>query len=121
MVIVLNGRPQDERLHPAIIADLLPPGFEIETVLRPEDGARRGASGPYSWIGEISRTKVAEARDDRFVAALDVRDSPFTLAYVVRAVTPGAYTLPGGVVEDMYRPGVVARTAAQSITIAAAP
>ena len=117
LVIVLSGAAESDRLHPAIIADLLPPGFEIETILRPEDGGGQNRSGPYRWIGEISRTKVAEARDDRFVAALDVRKQRFTLAYVVRAVTPGQYLVPGGVVEDMYRPGVVGRTNAFRVTV----
>ncbi|HXI87186.1 MAG TPA: alpha-2-macroglobulin, partial [Parvularculaceae bacterium] len=121
LVVVLRGATEDQRLHPAIIADLLPAGFEIETVLNPEDGAVvDGDSGPYRWVGEISRPKVAEARDDRFVAAIDLRDDHFTLAYIVRAVTPGAYVAPGAVIEDMYHPGVVGRTAAQSLSIAAA-
>ncbi|MFQ5562286.1 MAG: alpha-2-macroglobulin [Parvularculaceae bacterium] len=120
LVVVLTGAAANERLHPVIIADLLPAGFEIETVLRPEDGGGRGRSGPYKWIGEISYPKIAEARDDRFVAAIDVRKNRFTFAYIVRAVTPGDYVLPGGVVEDMYRPGVFARTASTSLSIAAA-
>jgi alpha-2-macroglobulin len=110
-VIVLTGAAQDDRLHPAVIADLLPAGFEIETILSPEDGAGRGRNGPYRWVGEISRSRVAEARDDRFVAAVDVRGKKrFTLAYIVRAVTPGSFVMPGAVIEDMYRPGVYART-----------
>lgn len=119
-IVVISGKPQDKRNHPAVIADLLPAGFEIESVLRPEDGGGNTYSGPYAWIGDISYPKIAEARDDRFVAAIDVRDSRFTLAYVVRAVTPGTFVMPGAVVEDMYRPGVFARTAASSLTVAAA-
>jgi hypothetical protein len=33
-------------------------------------------------------------------------------------VTPGAYTLPAAAVEDMYRPGVHARTSVGRIRIA---
>jgi len=128
LVVVLSGKASDDRLHPAIIADLLPAGFEIETVLRPEDGARdpsRGGGegdGPYQWAGVLSYPRIAEARDDRFVAAVDLRGrSRFTVAYIVRAVTPGAYALPGAVMEDMYRPGVFARTAMRRVDIAAAP
>ena len=120
LVIVLTGQASADRLHPAIIADLLPAGFEIEAILKPEDGGGRDTSGPYKWIGEISYTKVSEARDDRFVAAMDIRRQRFTLAYIVRAVTPGSYVMPGAVIEDMYKPGVVGRTAAQSLKIAAA-
>ncbi|MEQ8751582.1 MAG: alpha-2-macroglobulin family protein, partial [Amphiplicatus sp.] len=120
LVVVLTGQASADRLHPAIIADLLPAGFEIEAILKPEDGGGRDTSGPYKWIGEISYTKVSEARDDRFVAAMDIRRQRFTLAYIVRAVTPGSYVMPGAVIEDMYKPGVVGRTAAQSLKIAAA-
>lgn len=110
-VVVLSGTAQDNRLHPAIIADLLPAGFEIETILRPDDGAGNGRNGPFSWVGELSYPRVAEARDDRFVAAVDVNGRQrFTLAYVVRAVTPGSFVIPGAVIEDMYRPGVFSRT-----------
>jgi len=70
---------------------------------------------------------IAEARDDRFVAAFDLSEhkvnpyyvrnkehayNAFHLAYVVRVVTPGIFALPEAVVEDMYRPGVMARTEA---------
>lgn len=119
LVVVLTGQAQADRLHPAIVADLLPSGFEIEAILKPEDGAGQGNSGPYRWIGEISYTRVAEARDDRFVAALDLRRDRFTLAYVVRAVTPGRFVMPGAVIEDMYKPGVVGRSAVETLTIAA--
>ena len=122
LVIAIKGNARDDRLHPAIIADLLPPGFEIETILKPADGAAQsgGAGGAYRWLGKISRTKIAEARDDRFIAALDIRKESFTVAYIVRAVTPGAYLMPGVVVEDMYRPGYVGRTSAGKLTVASA-
>jgi hypothetical protein len=118
-VITLGLSPKERRNNPVIVADLLPAGFEIETVLRPADGDRSGgADGAFAWIGEIDRAQTAEARDDRFVAAIDVIGDNRTLAYVVRAVTPGTYTMPGVVAEDMYRPDVFARTAATQITIA---
>lgn len=122
LVIVVTGKAAADRLHPAVLADLLPAGFEIEAILNPEDGAQEGTSGPYKWIGPISWTKVSEARDDRFVAAIDLynnKDS-FTVAYLVRAVTPGEFTFPGAVIEDMYRPGVFARTEVTKVKIAAA-
>ncbi len=120
-VVVISGAAQDEKIHPAIIADLLPAGFEIETILRPEDGGGQGRNGPYKWLGALSYPRVAEARDDRFVAAVDVRGkTSFKLAYIVRAVTPGTFVAPGAVIEDMYRPGVFARTAVQRVVIAKA-
>jgi uncharacterized protein YfaS (alpha-2-macroglobulin family) len=41
------------------------------------------------------------------------------MAYVVRAVTPGRFTLPEAVVEDMYHPGTMARTAAGTAIVTA--
>ena len=97
-------------------ADDIPAGFEIEGTLRPDDA---GDTGPYNWIGELDRPQIAEARDDRYVAAIDLRDQqPVTLAYIVRAVTPGSFAMPGAVVEDMYRPDVFGRSAADRVVIA---
>ncbi|MFN3212091.1 MAG: alpha-2-macroglobulin family protein [Henriciella sp.] len=119
LVVALTVSPRERRNNPVIIADLLPAGFEIETVLRPADGAREfGTDGAFAWIGEIDQAETAEARDDRFVAAVDVVSDARTLAYVVRAVTPGSFTMPGVVAEDMYRPDVFARSAASDLTIA---
>ena len=120
LVVSLTLTPSERRNNPLIVADLLPAGFEIETVLRPADGAQAGGrGGAFAWVGEIDRANTAEARDDRFVAALDLIDEPKRLAYVVRAVTPGEYTLPGVVAEDMYRPNVFARSTADRVTIVA--
>ena len=93
-------------------------------MLGPADGEGREQwdgrriNGPFSWLGVISPTNVAESRDDRFVAALDLRGQAFTVAYVVRAVTPGTFTNPGAVIEDMYRPGVFGRGAPSQVRIA---
>jgi alpha-2-macroglobulin len=62
-----------------------------------------------------------EYRDDRFVAAFQ-RDgsskATFSIAYIVRAVTPGHYVLPPATIEDMYRPQRFGRTAFGSVDIA---
>jgi uncharacterized protein YfaS (alpha-2-macroglobulin family) len=39
----------------------------------------------------------------------------------VRAVTPGQFVLPAAVLQDMYRPRVMARTAVGAITVAGKP
>ena len=75
-----------------------------------------GISAPYVRLG-LRHEQTAEARDDRFVAAIDVRDEPVRLAYVVRAVTPGEFVMPGVNAEDMYRPSVFARSTPGRITI----
>jgi hypothetical protein len=116
IIVAISVRSSEERTTPLIIADLLPAGFEIEAVLRPEDA---GKTGPYSFLNDIAAPKIAEARDDRFVAALDLYDrKTYTVAYMVRAVTPGSFTMPGVVAEDMYRPDTFARTSSRTITVA---
>lgn len=110
------------RLIPALALDMLPAGLEIETVLTPSDAqGDGGARGAYAFLGAIGYAKVAEARDDRFVAALDAGQGATTVAYVARAVTPGSFTWPAVQAEDMYRPSVVARTAPGRLAIRPAP
>ena len=116
IIVAISVMSSEARTTPLVIADLLPAGFEIEAVLRPEDA---GNAGPYRFLGEVASPNIAEARDDRFVAALDLYErKPYTVAYMVRAVTPGTFTMPGVVAEDMYRPDTFARTTSRSITIA---
>ena len=122
VVIVVSGQPEGARSYPSVLVDLLPAGLEIETLLGPGDGAGParwdGArqNGPFAWVGEIAHADVAEARDDRFLASANLRGA-FRYAYIARAVTPGAFTLPAAQVEDMYRPGVLARTQPGAIRI----
>ncbi len=122
VVVVISGQPEGARNYPTVLVDLLPAGLEIETLLRPEDGSGANwdgttRNGPFAWIGAITGTQVSEARDDRYVASADLRGQ-FRYAYIARAVSPGRYTLPAAQVEDMYRPGVMARTETGSIRIA---
>ncbi len=106
LIVVVNFQSTLDRTRQTVLADLLPAGFEIETILRPEDGVRRdGNPGAFEWLGEIDEFQVAEARDDRLVAATEtVGKYPYKIAYVVRAVTQGDFVWPGAVLEDMYRP-----------------
>lgn len=121
LVVKLTVSPEERRLNPVIVADLLPAGFEIETVLRPADGRQQyGQSGAFAFLGELANVQTAQAQDDRYVAAVDVYANTVTMAYVVRAVTPGDFAIPGVVAEDMYRPEVFARTRAGRVTIAPA-
>ncbi|MCB9961090.1 MAG: alpha-2-macroglobulin [Hyphomonas sp.] len=121
LVVKLTVSPEERRLNPVILADLLPAGFEIETTLRPADGYNQyGKSGAFAFLGEIDTAQTAQAQDDRFVAAVDVYGEARTLAYVVRAVTPGDFAIPGVVAEDMYRPQVYARSKAGRVVVAPA-
>ncbi|MBX3569124.1 MAG: alpha-2-macroglobulin family protein [Rhizobiaceae bacterium] len=107
-VVVLKVREDNSWPSRVLVSDLLPAGFEIDN-----PGLVSSADlGNFSWL---ERTEAAhlEFRDDRFIAAFDRSDSSdreITLAYVVRAVTPGVYAHPAASVEDMYRPQYSART-----------
>ncbi len=120
VIVAISGEAQADRVHPALLVDLLPAGLEIEAALTSADGAADyGGGGQFAWLGAITPTRAAEARDDRFVAAADVSGGQsFTFAYIARAVTPGRYAAPGAQVEDMYRPGVLGRTASGAVAIA---
>jgi uncharacterized protein YfaS (alpha-2-macroglobulin family) len=64
-----------------------------------------------------------EFRDDRFTAAFERKGGDpavFTVAYAVRAVSPGRYVLPQAYVEDMYRPDRFGRTGTGTIEVEAA-
>lgn len=115
IVVVIEVASRGETSHPLVVADLLPAGFEIEAILSPADA---GETGPYRWLGELASTRIEEARDDRFVAALDLTNTDvYRLAYIVRAVTPGEFAYPGVVAEDMYDPAVFARSVPGRVTI----
>ena len=107
LIVRLSGVNQEGRSVPLVIDDALPAGYEIEMVLGPDDAQ----NGPFKFLGELTTASVQESRDDRYVAAMNLEGKkPFALAYVVRAVTPGDFYLPGAEARDMYRPSVFART-----------
>ncbi|MGA7804274.1 alpha-2-macroglobulin family protein, partial [Bradyrhizobium sp.] len=102
-----------------MVADYLPAGLEIDN----PHLVSSGDSGALDWIEDGEEPVNTEFRDDRFTAALDrATDSKsvFTVAYVVRAVTPGKYVLPQASVEDMYNPSRYGRTGTGSVEVLAA-
>jgi uncharacterized protein YfaS (alpha-2-macroglobulin family) len=108
-VVVIKGKRSDAaRAARTLVVDLLPAGFEIATANAGGDSAAN-----YPWLKDLTDTAYTEERDDRYIAALDLADgaATFTLAYVVRAVTPGEFKYPALVVEDMYEPETSGRTA----------
>jgi uncharacterized protein YfaS (alpha-2-macroglobulin family) len=129
LVVRLSGESNQARTMLAVIDDALPAGFEIEAVLSPTDADASGdnpdgggakTKGPYAFLGKLSAPSLQEKRDDRFVAALTLAGGkPYALAYVIRAVTPGTFFLPGAVASDMYRPSITARTGAGRVAITA--
>jgi uncharacterized protein YfaS (alpha-2-macroglobulin family) len=82
-----------------------------------------GNTGTLNWITDAAAPVHTEFRDDHFSAAFNrssVSPAVFTVAYVVRAVSPGTYVLPQAFVEDMYRPDRYGRTATGTVMVAAA-
>ncbi|MEB8389114.1 alpha-2-macroglobulin family protein [Rhodobacteraceae bacterium KMM 6894] len=123
---ILNGLKSGERLVAAlkitpfgdgearlIIDDPLPAGLEIDN----PNLLRSGDIRSLDWLQTVY-PEHSEFRSDRFIAAIDWReDKPFTLAYIVRAISPGEYHHPAATVEDMYRPEYRAYTDTGQMTV----
>ncbi|UXF75630.1 alpha-2-macroglobulin family protein [Stenotrophomonas maltophilia] len=113
----------DTTMPDALLTDLLPAGLEIENFNLGD--AKQWADVVVDGItisdrGEAADTKHEEFRDDRYVAALKLsRGSKANVFYLVRAVTPGTYSVPPPLVEDMYRPQLrgVGRSNPTTITV----
>jgi len=102
-----------------MVADYLPAGLEIDN----PHLVSSGDTGTLDWIEDGEEPENTEFRDDRFTAAIDRAGddkSVFTVAYVVRAVSPGRYVHPQAYVEDMYRPDRFGRTATGTVEVTAA-
>ncbi|MCE3256739.1 MAG: extracellular alpha-helical protein, partial [Nitrobacter vulgaris] len=102
-----------------MVADYLPAGFEIDN----PHLVSSGDTGTLDWIVDGKERVSTEFRDDRFTAAVDraANDKAvFTVAYVVRAVSPGKYVLPQAYVEDMYNPSRYGRTGTSRVEVRSA-
>jgi alpha-2-macroglobulin len=118
-VVVLKMTEPQPQFGRIIVADYLPAGFEIDNPRL----VSSGDTGRLAWIEDAQEPVYSEFRDDRFTAAFDRKSgdaSVFTIAYVVRAVSPGRYVHPQAYVEDMYRPDRFGRTATGAIEVTAA-
>jgi hypothetical protein len=113
---VTDAQPQFARVA---LLDYLPAGFEIDN----PQLVSSGDTGTLDWIENAGTPVHTEFRDDRFTAAFDRTSSDpavFTVAYVVRAVSPGEYVLPQAEVGDMYRPDRFGRTGTGTVSVQAA-
>lgn len=115
LVVVIGGEVAAGEYVQGLVVDLLPAGFEIENAAL---GPNRAPS-ELPWLPALTEPDHVELRDDRYVAALDLDSDTrrFTLAYLVRAVTPGDYRVPAVLAEDMYRPQVRGRGAMGRVRI----
>jgi uncharacterized protein YfaS (alpha-2-macroglobulin family) len=129
VVLKVDARETGGRV---LLVDRLPAGLEIENPRIVDSGDVKS----LGWLKTTLAPQHKEFRDDRFVAAFDffgsdrsgrgprggdLRDpsSGATVAYIVRAVTPGSYVHPAATVEDMYRPDRFARTSAGRLEVVA--
>ena len=99
-----------------MVSDYLPAGLEIDNPRL----VSSGDSGTLDWIEDGEEPENTEFRDDRFTAAIDRASDDaavFTVAYVVRAVSPGKYVLPQAYVEDMYNPSRYGRSSTSTVEV----
>ncbi|TDB28787.1 alpha-2-macroglobulin family protein [Stenotrophomonas sp. ATCM1_4] len=107
----------------ALVTDLLPAGLEIENFNLGD--AKQWADVVVDGVeisdrGSAADIKHEEFRDDRYVAAVNLsRGRTANVFYLVRAVSPGTYTVPPPLAEDMYRPDLrgVGRSTPTTITV----
>jgi uncharacterized protein YfaS (alpha-2-macroglobulin family) len=130
-----------------MVVDRLPAGFEIENPHLVESGSIAGltwlkstaepehtefrddrfvAALNFADVRMTSQDSPAEesaATPDDSAATEDNNGQKkpaavsATLAYIVRAVSPGTFVHPAATIEDMYRPERYARTAAGTLTV----
>lgn len=113
LVVVLTITPFEKGGARLMVNDPLPAGLEIDN----PSLLRSGDIRQMDWL-DTAYADMAEFRADRFLAAVDWRhDKPFQLAYIVRAISPGAFHHPAATVEDMYRPQYNARTDTDRVAI----
>ncbi|WP_036135337.1 alpha-2-macroglobulin family protein [Luteimonas mephitis] len=107
-LIVAVSMTADRDMADALLTDLLPAGLEVENFNLGD--AKQWADVVVDGIEITDRASAAnvvheEYREDRYVAALKLdAGNTARVFYLVRAVTPGTYTVPPPLVEDMYRP-----------------
>jgi alpha-2-macroglobulin len=116
LIMLIKGKATSGLFQRAIIVDLLAAGLEVEN-------ANLQASfdmAKLSWLPDLTPTRYIEALDDRFVAAIDIakgKQQEFTIAYPVRAITPGVFHLPAIYIEDMYQPYFRANTEVEKLQV----
>jgi len=103
LVIVMKGTIDNSNIQEPLVSDWYCAGLE------PENPAITGidATTALTWLEKQTATIHKSYRNDRFEAALAFegqKDNHFVLAYIVRAVSKGTFTLPPVKIEDMYQP-----------------
>lgn len=112
-VLLIEVRAETNERHEAMVIHGLPAGWEIASRLP------AGNVAGMPWLGTLTEVDNQPALDDRYAAAVTLTPGRAfaRLAVRLRAVTPGSFELPGGEVQDMYRPGIFARQNTARITV----
>ncbi len=121
LVVVLKVTPLgDTKGGRVLLVDRLPAGLEIENPRLVTASNLKS----LSWLVDDLEPRTSQFRDDRFVAAFNLfgkkkagTKTSFSVAYMVRAVTPGSFIHPAATIEDMYRPERFARSASGRLEI----
>jgi uncharacterized protein YfaS (alpha-2-macroglobulin family) len=116
IVVMLTVTADQGRGGNILVVDQIPAGYEIEN----PNISSSGDVSNFGWLAVERNVAHTEARTDRFVAALNrSSDDPlqFSVAYSMRAVSPGVFARPAATVEDMYRPYLNARTDTGTIEV----
>ncbi len=98
--------------------------FNFSNVRTSSDSSSENSDSSSNTVEGLNQDSV-ETPDNGSVVTPDgtVQKTPpavsATLAYIVRAVSPGTFVHPAATVEDMYRPERYARTAAGTLTVSA--
>lgn len=115
-VVAITVTATEARQGNLLVVDPIPAGFEIEN----PNLSLSGDVNRYQWLDAEEYVDHTEARTDRFVAAVTrytYNRPEFTVAYTVRAVSPGVFVHPAAVVEDMYRPEMRANTETGTVEV----
>jgi len=116
IVVLLTVTADLGRAGNLLVVDPIPAGYEIEN---PNISAS-GDTSSFGWLDVERNVSHTEARTDRFVAALERSSSDplqFSVAYSMRAVSPGTFAQPAATVEDMYRPYLNARSGTGTVEV----
>jgi uncharacterized protein YfaS (alpha-2-macroglobulin family) len=99
-------RPLAGELKNIVVALPLAGGLEIENPnLVDVRESVEDTDYNYDYYGQVYQTSRTELRDDRLLLFVDYAAREFKWKFVMRAITPGKFTLPPIAAEGMYSPG----------------
>lgn len=113
VLTVSEPRSQEAQL---LLVDRLPAGFEIDNPALVDSST----VAALPWLNANMVASHTEYRDDRFIASFDRssgQPAKFSVAYIVRATSPGRFMHPPATAEDMYRPERFGRSAFGTVEI----